>query len=61
MRSRVLFLRSPTAGPRCIRSGIIQPNHFSWAADLSTDGGATWVRDYLRIEATRRVRAASTK
>ena len=37
-----------------IRYYNIQPNRFSWSADLSTDGGATWVRDDLRIEASRR-------
>ena len=36
----------------------IQPHHFSWAADQSSDGGATWVRDYLRLEATRRSKTA---
>jgi hypothetical protein len=36
-----------------IRYYNIQPNHFSWAADGSTDGGATWTRDFIRIEATR--------
>ena len=41
-----------------IRYYNIQPNHFSWAADHSGDGGATWVRDYLRIEATRRSKTA---
>jgi hypothetical protein len=44
-----------------IRYYNIQPDHFSWAADASSDGGATWVRDYLRIEATRRVGTPSTK
>jgi len=37
-----------------IRYYNIQPQHFSWAADQSSDGGASWVRDYLRLEATRR-------
>lgn len=37
-----------------IRYYNIEPNHFSWAADRSSDGGATWVRDYWRIEATRK-------
>jgi hypothetical protein len=41
-----------------IRYYNIQPNHFSWAADHSSDGGATWRRDYLRIEATRRSKTA---
>jgi len=39
-----------------IRYYAIEPNHFRWAADRSTDGGATWVRQYLRVEATRRPR-----
>jgi hypothetical protein len=38
-----------------IRYFGIQPNHFSWSADQSGDDGVTWVREYLRIEATRRV------
>lgn len=37
-----------------IRYFNIQPDHFSWVADQSRDGGATWLREYLRIEATRR-------
>ncbi len=41
-----------------IRYYNIQPNRFSWAADHTSDGGATWVRDYLRIEATRRSKTA---
>lgn len=41
-----------------IRYYNIQPNHFSWAANQSSDGGATWVRDYLRLEATRRSKPA---
>ena len=36
-----------------IRYYDIQPERFSWAADRSTDGGRTWVTDYLRIEARR--------
>ena len=42
-----------------IRYFDIQPNHFSWVADRSEDGGVTWVREYLRIEATRQVAGAS--
>lgn len=44
-----------------IRYFNIQPNHFSWAADLSTDGGTTWLHDYLRIEATRRAAKTSLR
>jgi len=44
-----------------IRYYNIQPNRFSWAADHSSDGGATWVRDYWRIEATRRVTTPSSR
>jgi hypothetical protein len=36
-----------------IRYYNIQPDHFSWAADRSTDGGKTWVKDFQRIEARR--------
>ncbi len=36
-----------------IRYYNIQPDRFSWAADRSTDGGKTWVTDFLRIEARR--------
>ncbi|HEX9631795.1 MAG TPA: hypothetical protein VGA02_04955 [Gemmatimonadales bacterium] len=36
-----------------IRYYDIQPDRFSWAADRSADGGATWERDSLRIEARR--------
>ena len=30
-----------------IRYFDIQPNHFSWVADRSEDGGVTWAREYL--------------
>lgn len=36
-----------------IRYYNIQPDRFSWSAESSTDGGKTWVKDYLRIEARR--------
>lgn len=36
-----------------IRYYNIQPDRFSWAADRSTDGGLTWVKDFQRIEARR--------
>src|ERR1041385_7547489 len=44
-----------------IRYYNIRPNHFSWAADRSSDGGGTWVRNYWRIEATRRVSTPSSR
>jgi len=31
----------------------ISPKHFSWKADVSTDDGATWRQNQIRIEATR--------
>jgi len=31
----------------------IRPDRFSWTGDRSTDGGKTWVTDFLRIEARR--------
>jgi hypothetical protein len=36
-----------------IRYYDIRPDRFSWAADRSTDGGKTWEKNYLRIEARR--------
>lgn len=36
-----------------IRYYDIQPDRFSWAAEVSLDGGATWQRDWLTIEARR--------
>lgn len=36
-----------------IRYHDIRPDRFSWAADVSTDGGRTWDRDFLTIEARR--------
>lgn len=36
-----------------IRYHSIEPDRFSWVADRSTDGGATWTRDYQKIEARR--------
>ncbi len=44
-----------------IRYYNIQPDHFSWAADHSSDGGTTWVRDYWRIEAARQVGTPSSR
>ena len=40
-----------------IRYYNISADHFSWAADRSTDGGKTWVTSYQTIEA-RRIGAA---
>ena len=36
-----------------IRYYNIRPDAFSWAAERSTDGGKTWVKNYLQIEARR--------
>lgn len=36
-----------------IRYLPIEPNHFLWRADRSTDGGRTWIRDAWTMEATR--------
>lgn len=36
-----------------IRYYNIQPDRFSWAADMSKDDGKTWVKDWLTIEARR--------
>lgn len=36
-----------------IRYYNIQPDRFSWIADRSNDGGRTWTKDYLQIEARR--------
>lgn len=36
-----------------IRYYDIRPDRFSWRADRSTDGGKTWEKDHLRIEAQR--------
>ncbi len=36
-----------------IRYHDIQPDRFSWNGDRSTDGGKTWEKDYLQIEARR--------
>lgn len=36
-----------------IRYFNIQPDRFSWAADRSTDGGKTWVKDFQTIESRR--------
>jgi hypothetical protein len=35
-----------------IRYYSIEPNHFLWRADGSSDGGKTWMRDVMLIEAT---------
>jgi hypothetical protein len=36
-----------------IRYYNIQPDRFSWTADRSTDGGQTWTKEYMHIEARR--------
>ena len=36
-----------------IRYYDIRPDHFSWTADRSADGGKTWTHDFLHIEARR--------
>jgi hypothetical protein len=36
-----------------IRYYDIQSDRFSWSGDRSTDGGKTWVADFLKIEARR--------
>ena len=36
-----------------IRYYDIRPDRFSWAADVSFDGGKTWQKDHLKIEARR--------
>jgi hypothetical protein len=36
-----------------IRYYNIKPDSFSWTAEQSTDGGKTWVKDFIRIEAKR--------
>ena len=36
-----------------IRYYNIEKDRFSWAADRSTDGGKTWVKNHLQIEARR--------
>jgi hypothetical protein len=36
-----------------IRYYNIKPDSFSWTSDLSLDGGKTWEKDYLKIEAHR--------
>jgi hypothetical protein len=36
-----------------IRYYNIQPNRFSWSAERSMDGGKTWEKDHLQIEARR--------
>ena len=31
----------------------VKPDHFLWRADLSSDGGKTWLRDHWTMEVTR--------
>ena len=49
--------RFGTGGPNPslwrIRYYDIQPDHFSWVGDISTDGGKTWTPKWLQIEAGR--------
>ena len=45
------------AGPRPVRRKIryfnIQADRFSWTSDRSNDGGKTWIKDELQLEARR--------
>jgi hypothetical protein len=36
-----------------IKYYAITPTHFLWRADGSRDGGKTWMKDVILIEATR--------
>ena len=45
---------SPNPSIWRIRYYDIRPDRFSWTGDRSTDGGKTWVTEFLRIE-TRRI------
>ena len=42
-----------------IRYYNVQPDRFSWSADRSTDGGATWTIGAIAIEARRVAKSAS--
>ncbi len=44
---------SPNPSIWRIRYHDIRPDRFSWTADRSTDGGKTWSRNHLQIEARR--------
>jgi len=44
---------SPNPSIWRIRYYDIRPDRFSWTGDRSTDGGKTWVTEFLRIEARR--------
>lgn len=44
---------SPQPSVWRIRYYNIQPDRFSWTADHSVDGGKTWTKEYLPIEARR--------
>jgi hypothetical protein len=46
---------------RRIRYYNIAPDRFSWVSDLSKDGGRTWEKDNLQIEAGRIGAARSLK
>ena len=51
---RYLVQDNPGTGTKLrIHYYNITPNHFQWRADGSRDGGKTWVRDVILIEATR--------
>lgn len=51
---RYLVQDNPARGTRVrIRYYSITPDHFLWRADGSRDGGKTWMRDVMLIEATR--------
>jgi hypothetical protein len=53
-KDRFLVQSNPGLGTLLrIRYYSIQPDHFLWRADGSRDGGKTWMRDVMLIEATR--------
>ena len=52
--ARYVVQDNPATGIRLrIRYYAIEKDHFLWRADGSRDGGKTWLRDVLLIEATR--------
>jgi hypothetical protein len=54
-RDRFLVQEDPSRGTRArIRYYSITPDRFLWRGDGSRDGGKTWIRDIMLIEAVRR-------
>jgi hypothetical protein len=52
---RLVIQQTDVAGERVMRARyhFVSPDRFVWRADVTRDGGKTWVKDAMRLEAER--------